>query len=180
MIETRTQAASAVTALARCRLCDSEELVTVLDLGEHALTGVFPLTPEEPISRGPLELVWCPACALLQLAHTYDAGEMYGDNYGYRSGLNQSMAQHLARKANGLETLVRAAKPGDVGILPSLQTAFFEYLDTKTTLVLLLLQAAASMRAPVARMRSVPLTGRLDNEETIRQREGKRGTRFEV
>ena len=35
-------------------------------------------------------------------------------------------------KASGLEALVRAASPGSVGELPSLQTAFFEYLDTKT------------------------------------------------
>ena len=38
---------------------------------------------------------------------------MYGDNYGYRSGLNMSMVQHLARKAGGLEALVRLS-PGDV------------------------------------------------------------------
>jgi hypothetical protein len=28
----------------------------------------------------------------------YDAAEMYGDNYGYRSGLNQSMVNHLTDK----------------------------------------------------------------------------------
>jgi hypothetical protein len=38
---------------------------------------------------------------------------MYGDNYGYRSGLNRSMSNHLARKAGGLEALVGLA-PGDV------------------------------------------------------------------
>jgi hypothetical protein len=38
---------------------------------------------------------------------------MYGENYGYRSGLNRSMSEHLMRKANGLEELVRLA-PGDV------------------------------------------------------------------
>src|SRR3954447_9967874 len=41
-------------------------------------------------------------------------------------------------KVSGLQTLVRAAQPGDVGALPSLQTAFFEYLDSKTALVLLI------------------------------------------
>jgi SAM-dependent methyltransferase len=84
--------------------------VTVLNLGEHALTGVFPVSRDEPISKGPLELVWCQTCTLLQLAHSYDAGEMYGGNYGYRSGLNRSMSRHLARKANGLEDLVRPSR----------------------------------------------------------------------
>ena len=89
-----------------CRLCGAPELVTVLELGEQALTGVFPATAAESVSRGPLELVWCSSCTLLQLAHSHDAAEMYGDNYGYRSGLNQAMVQHLGRKVSSLEALV--------------------------------------------------------------------------
>jgi hypothetical protein len=50
----------------------------------------------------------------------------------------QQVLQSDMPKVSGLETLVRAAQPGDVGALPSLQTAFFEYLDTKTMLVLLI------------------------------------------
>ena len=50
----------------------------------------------------------------------------------------QQVLQRDMPKVSGLETLVRAAQPGDVGALPSLQTAFFEYLDTKTLLVLLI------------------------------------------
>jgi hypothetical protein len=102
-----------VTPLISCRLCGSSDFVTVLALGEQALTGVFPASAEEQVSSGPLELVWCPACTLLQLAHGYEPSEMYGDNYGYRSGLNRSMVLHLARKARGLEVLV-GLSPGDV------------------------------------------------------------------
>jgi hypothetical protein len=87
--------------------------VTVLDLGEQALTGVFPASVGELVSQGPLNLVWCRSCTLLQLAHSFEPTEMYGENYGYRSGLNRSMSQHLARKARGLETLVDLA-PRDV------------------------------------------------------------------
>ena len=50
----------------------------------------------------------------------------------------QQVLQRDMPKVSGLETLVRAAEPGDIGALPSLQTAFFEYLDTKTLLVLLI------------------------------------------
>ena len=102
-----------VTALRSCRLCGSEDLVTVLDLGKQSLTGVFPASIDEQVSQGPLVLVWCRSCTLLQLAHSFEPAEMYGDNYGYRSGLNRSMSQHLARKARGLETLVGLA-PHDV------------------------------------------------------------------
>lgn len=86
----------------KCRICGNSHLEEVLDLGEQTLTGVFPKSKDEPITRGPLRLVKCTGnddcCGLLQLAHSYDLGEMYGDNYGYRSGLNQSMVRHLHAK----------------------------------------------------------------------------------
>lgn len=91
------------TAIQNCRINGGSNLISVLDLGNQALTGVFPKDPAAPITTGPLRLVWCPDSGLLQLAHSYDLGEMYGDNYGYRSGLNQSMVQHLTSKIRELE-----------------------------------------------------------------------------
>jgi hypothetical protein len=84
----------------------------VLDLGKQALTGVFP-AERAHVTEGPLELVWCPDSGLLQLRHSYAADEMYGDNYGYRSGLNQSMVDHLTNKVTFLERLA-APRAGDV------------------------------------------------------------------
>ncbi|SFV17067.1 class I SAM-dependent methyltransferase [Pseudoduganella namucuonensis] len=97
----------------RCRVADSDHLVSVLDLGQQALTGVFPRSATEEVTVGPLELVWCPDSGLLQLRHSYDAEEMYGENYGYRSGLNQSMVDHLTNKVAYLERLV-VPREGDV------------------------------------------------------------------
>ena len=89
-------------AIERCRVCSNRELVQVVDLGEQALTGVFPCTKEQTITSGPLRLVKCTGnkdlCGLLQLQHSYDLREMYGENYGYRSGLNSSMVNHLHGK----------------------------------------------------------------------------------
>lgn len=85
----------------KCRICASHNLTEVLDLGVQALTGVFPESPNEPVTCGPLVLVKCDAasgCGLLQLQHSYDLDEMYGDNYGYRSGLNPTMVEHLRAK----------------------------------------------------------------------------------
>lgn len=96
----------------KCRVSQSDDLVSVLNLGNQELTGVFPKTPEDQVTRGPLELVWCPKSGLLQLRHTYEPSEMYGDNYGYRSGLNQSMVDHLSSKVAYLERLVDL-KPED-------------------------------------------------------------------
>lgn len=87
----------------KCRISGSTHLVSVLNLGEQFLTGVFPRTASQSITRGPLELVWCPDSGLLQLKHSYNLSEMYGDSYGYRSGLNASMVEHLTQKVRGLE-----------------------------------------------------------------------------
>jgi C-methyltransferase C-terminal domain/Putative zinc binding domain/Methyltransferase domain len=103
----------AYKAISRCRVSGSENLVSVLSLGHQELTGVFPRAREEKITSGPLELVWCPDSGLLQLRDSYEPTEMYGDNYGYRSGLNQSMVNHLNDKVRYLERLV-PLKAGDV------------------------------------------------------------------
>jgi hypothetical protein len=96
----------------KCRVCGSDDLQLVVDLGDQFLTGVFPKIDEPDPTAGPLAVGLCGSCGLVQLMHTYDAAEMYGDNYGYRSGLNASMVKHLQRKARFLEGLARLA-PGD-------------------------------------------------------------------
>jgi C-methyltransferase C-terminal domain/Putative zinc binding domain/Methyltransferase domain len=94
------------TEIKKCRICGSTSLLEVLSLGEQHLTGVFPKTIDTPVTKGPLGMVWCQDCGLLQLKQSYSLDEMYGDNYGYRSGLNASMVAHLTHKIRGLERLV--------------------------------------------------------------------------
>lgn len=100
------------TEIKSCRVSKKEDLVSFLNLGNQKLTGVFP-RPNENLDSGPLELVWSPSSYLVQLKHTFEPTEMYGDNYGYRSGLNNSMVQHLVNKAKYLIEL-SDLKPGDV------------------------------------------------------------------
>lgn len=102
-ILTKIKTMASCKKIDRCRIGGTDDLVTVLDLGEQELTGVFPRSVNEPITKGPIQLSWSPSSGLLQLGHSYDLGEMYGDNYGYRSGLNASMVDHLTRKIERLE-----------------------------------------------------------------------------
>lgn len=101
------------TQIERCRICGNSNLMQVLDLGMQALTGVFPKSFEEDVPKSPLELVKCRAvegsnaCGLVQLRHSYSVGEMYGDNYGYRSGLNASMVAHLHGKARRIKEVIQ-------------------------------------------------------------------------
>ena len=103
---------SGYSEIQRCRVGGDTHLVSVLNLGMQSLTGVFPTSASEPVGAGPLELVWSPDSGLLQLRHSFEPAEMYGENYGYRSGLNQSMVDHLTHKVRQLERLV-APRAGD-------------------------------------------------------------------
>ena len=102
-----------------CRICGNSSLEPVLSLGTQVLTGVFPKSPEQIVSAGPLELAKCredaagATCGLLQLRHSFNPDEMYRGSYGYRSGLNLTMTQHLQHVANTIAELV-SLKAGDV------------------------------------------------------------------
>jgi hypothetical protein len=101
---------AAYKKISSCRICGNQNLQLVLDLGQQVLTGVFPKTKDAIVTTGPIQLVKCngggDVCGLLQMAHSYDLDEMYGDNYGYRSGLNVSMVRHLKAKVARITTIV--------------------------------------------------------------------------
>jgi len=96
-----------------CRVCRGENLAVLLELGEQALTGIFPRSAAEPVQSGPLTLVRCARCRLVQLLHSYEPSELYGANYGYRSGLNRSMVEHLRAKVGWLRERITLL-PGDI------------------------------------------------------------------
>ncbi len=104
-----------------CRICHNRDLVSILSLGEQALTGIFPPNKETNIEFMPLDLCKCndetnpEACGLVQLRHSGDSNAMYGENYGYRSGLNASMVRHLQSKVKKMLTTVSVGS-GDVVI----------------------------------------------------------------
>ncbi len=102
------------TTIDRCRICGGNQLLPILHLGVQALTGVFPAKPDEHVQAGPLELMKCDAtaggCGLVQLRQSYDPTSMYGSNYGYRSGLNQSMVQHLNGRVTSALSLAKPDK----------------------------------------------------------------------
>lgn len=102
----------------KCRICWNNNLVSILNLGNQFLTGAFPRSKEQKITCGPLELVKCQgsdSCGLVQLRHSYEHRELYGENYGYRSGLNQSMVRHLHHIVERIMKLVSISS-GDLVI----------------------------------------------------------------
>jgi NDP-4-keto-2,6-dideoxyhexose 3-C-methyltransferase len=108
-------------AIEGCRICGNRELVTILDLGKQALTGVFPKSKVHHVGEMPLELVKChgeldSVCHLVQLRHSVeDMSTLYGHSYGYRSGLNRTIVDHLHAKVKKILSRVTVAE-GDLVI----------------------------------------------------------------
>ena len=99
------------TKIEKCRVCGNKDLVKVFDLGTQYLSGFFPDYPNPELYSGPLTLVKCDethegGCGHVQLQHTFDLSTMYGENYGYRSGLNSSMVEHLRNKADRIRNQI--------------------------------------------------------------------------
>ena len=85
-----------------CRVCGSQALTKVIDLGEQCLQGSFikPGREMPPSRKIPTSLVRCDpsrdehACGLLQMEYTVPPQILYS-SYWYRSGTNQTMRDHL-------------------------------------------------------------------------------------
>ncbi len=86
-----------------CRICGSPALTPVVSLGDQYISGAFAGPDGRPPvqRRTPLELVRCDpakdqqACGLVQLRHSVPPKVLYR-SYWYRSGINQTMRDHLA------------------------------------------------------------------------------------
>ncbi|MFA6357061.1 MAG: class I SAM-dependent methyltransferase [Candidatus Omnitrophota bacterium] len=105
----------------KCLICGNKNLVPILNLGMQSLTGVFPKRKNMLVEQGPLQLVKCEEgrngknCGLVQMRHIYDSRNLYGETYGYRSGLNDSMVKHLHLKVKRILKKVKLS-PRDVVI----------------------------------------------------------------
>src|SRR3989344_6783181 len=88
-----------------CRSCKSNKLYNIISLGNLYLSDF--ITKNKKTPKHPLKLVVCEKCFLVQLKHTTPSFLLYTDNYGYKSGMNQTMKDHLKEIA---EKSVRKVK----------------------------------------------------------------------
>jgi hypothetical protein len=80
----------------KCRNCNKKKLNLLFSLGKISFTGKFPKKNKE-IKKAPLDLVMCHQCKLVQLSHKFNLRYLYGRDYGYRSGINVTMVNHLKK-----------------------------------------------------------------------------------
>lgn len=83
---------SIYTTITSCRSCQSKDIKDILDLGNQYLSA---FVDSEETPKSPLVLIICENCKLVQLKHTTNSDLLYTDNYGYMSGINQTMKDEL-------------------------------------------------------------------------------------
>lgn len=81
-----------------CRLCGSTELEEILDLGEQRVSDFR--EDDSPTNAYPLVAVLCHGCMLVQLRDTTPSEEMYHENYGFKSGVSDSIKADLKDNVN--------------------------------------------------------------------------------
>ncbi|MAV64109.1 MAG: methyltransferase domain-containing protein [Pelagibacteraceae bacterium TMED124] len=90
----------------KCRCCKSTNIKDFIDFGFMSLTTEFPKKREKR-KEIPMNLVICDKCKLFQLSHNYDLKKLYNKDYGYKSGINNSMKNHLKGITKEIESICK-------------------------------------------------------------------------
>ena len=90
----------------RCRNCSKKKFKNLFSLGNLSFTGKFE-KKNSSIPKGKIEIVICLNCKLVQLNRNFSLKYMYNKNYGYRTGINKTMTEHMRGKVNKLKKISR-------------------------------------------------------------------------
>lgn len=84
-----------MNVLRNCRICKSSDLENIIFLGSQYITSRFPVYGDFTTPKTDITLCICNDCYLLQLSNTTPSNELYEYEYGYRSGISNTMRKHL-------------------------------------------------------------------------------------
>ena len=79
----------------KCRICNSTNLSKLFSLGKLSYTGKFSKKLKDNIAKDFLNLIMCQKCFLVQLDRNFNPNFLYANNYGYRTGINKTMTNHV-------------------------------------------------------------------------------------
>jgi SAM-dependent methyltransferase len=87
-----------------CRSCGESDLRSVLSLGSTPLADALPTTEQlcDPELSVPLDIVFCPACSLLQITQTVDPAVLFCRSYPYFSSVSSALMKHFSESAQAL------------------------------------------------------------------------------
>jgi SAM-dependent methyltransferase len=87
-----------------CRSCEASDLTVFLDLGlmPHSDGLRTPEQVRQPEPKYPLEVAFCPSCALVQITEEVPPTILFGDDYPYHSSFSDYLLQHSQQNVENL------------------------------------------------------------------------------
>jgi GDP-D-mannose dehydratase len=120
-----------INNITTCRICDSTNLKIVISLGDQYITSRFPNYGDFSTPKTPIDLCVCQNCRLLQLYQTTMPSELYEYEYGYRSGISNTMREHLKKYQEEILSIVQLNE-GDVIVdIGSNDSTMLQYYSNK-------------------------------------------------
>ena len=120
-----------INNITTCRICDSTNLKIVISLGDQYITSRFPNYCDFSTPKTPIDLCVCQNCRLLQLYQTTMPSELYEYEYGYRSGISNTMREHLKKYQEEILSIVQLNE-GDVIVdIGSNDSTMLQYYSNK-------------------------------------------------
>ena len=120
-----------IEKITKCRICDSYDLKIVIQLGEQYITSRFPNYGDFSTPKTPIDLCVCKDCRLLQLYQTTIQSELYEYEYGYRSGISNTMREHLKKYQEEILSIIQLNE-GDVIVdIGSNDSTMLQYYSDK-------------------------------------------------
>ena len=96
-----------------CRNCKSKKIKKLFSLGKINFSGKF-LKKGKKIPKTTLTLIMCNNCKLVQLEEKFSLKYLYNQDYGYRTGINQTMRNHVKKVVKYLSKKVNLKKEDNV------------------------------------------------------------------
>jgi len=116
----------------KCRNCLSSQLSKLFSLGSLSFTGKFSQKINQNIPKGRITLFMCNHCKLVQLDRNFNPQYLYGKDYGYRTGINKTMTNHVEIVAKDLAKMVNLTNNNAVLDIGSNDGTLLNFYSNKT------------------------------------------------
>ena len=93
-----------------CRSCNSKKISKLFSLGNLSFTGKFAKNFKANVPKAELALVICKSCNLVQLNKNFNLKYLYGPDYGYRTGINKTMTEHMRSVVSNVKKIINIKK----------------------------------------------------------------------
>jgi hypothetical protein len=96
-----------------CRVCDSQDLENILDLGMHPIPSEYGATSTVKSESFPLHLRICKNCGLGQIAEYVEPTRIFHKEYPYISSASSTWIKHTTNYANRMNDVLQL-NPGNL------------------------------------------------------------------